>query len=247
MKPSPQLFGAVAGVLAAAGFVAWQRLRPPPCTGGVFLELRPPLAEAGPYHFRLLLDGGPEVCEFEVSLPVRESIDKRRCRRLLKLETRVEEGVTSLVGLALGASPDELTFELKRGADTIYNVELTPRYSPYEVRREDDRRFCGDRAFVQPACRRGSPECLPFRPNCDGPEDCAGGRVCCANPERGKEYGAKVASECRFRRSCQDGFGELVCHTDADCPNDMACEPDPLAKDFSPALSACRERKRAGR
>jgi hypothetical protein len=167
---SPQKLGAIAGIVVAAGFVLWQRLRPTPCTGGVFLELRPPLSEAGPYQVKFLLEGGPAVCEFELALPVRGSVDKTRCRFPLKIETRVQEGVTSLVGLALGASPDELSFQLKRGADVIYDTVLEPRYSPYEIRREDERSFCGDRAFLRPACRRGSPECLPFPANCDGPE-----------------------------------------------------------------------------
>jgi hypothetical protein len=242
MKPSPQLFGAIAGVVVMGGFVAWQRLRPPPCTGGVFLELRPPLAEAGPYHVKLELDGGPEVCEFELTLPVRDAIDKQRCRRLLKIETRVQEGVTSLVGLTLGASPEKLSFQVTRGADTIYDTELTPRYSPYEVRREDERRFCGDRALLEPACRRGSPECLPFRPNCDGPEDCPEKRACCLNPEQGKEYGRQAASECRSRRGCLDGFGQIACHGDVDCPSDMACDDDSFARHFTEPVRVCRER-----
>jgi hypothetical protein len=242
MRPTPQLLGAIAGVVVALGFVVWQRLRPPACSGGVFLELRPPLAEAGPYHFRLVLDGGPEVCEFELVLPVTGPVDKRRCRRALKLETRVEEGATSLVGLALGAAPDELALKIERGGDIIYDTELSPRYSPYAVRREDERQFCGDRAFLKPACRRGSAECLPFRARCDGPEDCSEQRSCCANPEQGREYGAKVATECRFRRGCLDSFGLVACHSDADCPTNMACDDDSVAKDFTPALRVCRER-----
>lgn len=243
MPFSPQKLGAIAGIVVAAGFVLWQRLRPAPCTGGVFLELRPPLSEAGPYQVKFLLEGGPAVCEFELALPVRGSVDKTRCRFPLKIETRVQEGVTSLVGLALGASPDELTFQLKRGADVIYDTVLEPRYSPYEIRREDERSFCGDRAFVRPACRRGSPECLPFPANCDGPEDCAEGRVCCANPDQGREYGAKVATECRFRRGCLDGFGVIACHGDAECPSDMSCDDAAIGRDFSPALRGCRDRK----
>lgn len=239
MKPSPQLLGAILGVVVAVGFVAYQRLRPAPCTGGVFLELRPPLAEAGPYHVKLVLDGGPEVCEFDLALPVKD-VDKSRCRRPLKIETRVQEGVTSLVGLTLGASPDELSFQMTRAGDVIYDTQLEPHYSPYEVRREDERRFCGDRAFLKPACRRGSPECLPFHPSCDGPEDCTDGRACCANPEQGKEYGARVATECRFRRNCLDSFGLLACHADADCPSAMRCNDDSVAKDFSPAVRVCR-------
>jgi hypothetical protein len=210
----------------------------------VFLELRPPLAEAGPYRFRLVLDGGPEVCEFELSLPVTGSVDKSRCRRALELSTRVQDGVTSLVGLALGASPEELALEVRRGADVIYDTTLAPTYSPYEVRREDERRFCGERAFLEPECRRGSPECLPFRASCDGPEDCADRRSCCANPEQGREYGVKVATECRSRQSCLDGFGSIACHSDADCPDDMACDDASIAKDFTPALRACSARKR---
>ena len=241
MRPTPQLLGAVAGVVAMLGYVAWKRLGPTPCTGGVFLELRPPLAEAGPYHFQLLLDGGPAVCEFDLALPVHGAVDKKLCRYALKLETRVQDGVTSLVGLALGVSPGELALRVTHDKDVIYDTGVALRYSPYEVRREDERAFCGDRAFAKPACRRGSPECLPFRPSCDGPEDCAGGKACCANPDQGKEYGARVATECRFRRGCLDSFGLIACHADADCPADMRCNGNAVAQDFSPALSTCRE------
>ena len=239
-KSSAPFLGACFGVLVATSWVAWQRLRPPPCTGGLFVELRPPLAMPGPYHFRFELDD--ERCEFDVALSLEGSVGKRACPKPLELDTRVQDGKTSLIGVAVGAAPEHVRLVVQRGPDVLYDTTVDPKYSPYAIRREDSKKFCGDRAFLKPECRRGSPGCAPYPALCDGPEDCAEGKSCCLSPEQGKEYGAAVATECVSRRRCLDGFGTLACHADADCPKDMACSDRSLEKYFQSVVVACGRR-----
>ena len=233
--------GACLGVLVATGWVVWQRLRPPPCTGGLFVELRPPLPMPGPYHVRFELDD--ERCEFDVALPIAGTVEKRACPKPLELETRVQDGRTSLIGVAVGAAPAHVRFVVQRGGDVLYDTALDPTYSPYAVRREDQKKFCGDRAFLKPECRPGSPGCVPYPAACDGPEDCSAGKSCCLSPEQGKEYGAAVATECVSRRRCLDSFGSLACHGDAECPADMACSDRSLEKYYRTPVLACQNRR----
>jgi hypothetical protein len=242
VKLTAPMLGAIAGVTVTAAFVIWDRTRPPSCTGAVFIELRPPLSEPGPYRFRLTLDGRDKPCEFEVPLPVRAPVNTAECGVALALETRVQAGQSSIVGLTIGAAPERLEFQVRSKAEAIYNVMLEPHYAPYETRREDSKRFCGDRAFVRPTCLRGSSQCVPFAVSCDGPEDCADGKACCVSPEWGREYGPHAASECSGRRSCLDRFAHIACHEDTDCPADMACGAFSLAADFARPLRSCAVR-----
>jgi hypothetical protein len=195
----------------------------------------------GPYHVRFELDD--ERCEFDVSLPISGSVDKRACPKPLELETRVQDGKTSLVGVAVGATPDHVRFVVQRGRAVLYDTSTEPSYSPYAVRREDEKKFCGDRAFLKPECRPGSPGCAPYPAACDGPEDCSGGKSCCLAPDQAKEYGAAVATECASRRRCLDSFGALACHTDAECPPDMACSDRSLEKYYRTPVLACQNRR----
>ncbi|HLV19934.1 MAG TPA: hypothetical protein VKZ49_03600 [Polyangiaceae bacterium] len=235
---APKL-GAILGVTLTAAFFAWERTRPPACPGAVFVELRPPLLDPGVYHFRWILDDGT-TCEHDQRLPPPKAPPRHACKLALALETRTTGARTSIVGLRLGAAPKKLRFEVKRDGEAIYAADLEPEYSPYEIRREDDKRFCGPRALLRPPCIRSSSQCLPFEPSCDGPEDCASDRVCCVDTDSGREFGAEAASQCRTRRACLDGFGAVACHRDADCPKTSRCGATPLSE-FRPALLVCEE------
>jgi hypothetical protein len=238
-KLAAQVLGALAAVLVM-GFVMWRQLGPRPCTGGVFLEFRPPLAEPGPYRFRLELQDRAKPCEFSVALPPAGEIDTSACEMALALKTRVQGTRHSIVGLTFGASPQNLKLRIDRGAERIYDVRVEPKYSPYPVRRGEDKRFCGEQAFVKPACVRGSSQCAPYRPTCDGPEDCPEHKVCCVSPEWGKEYGTQAASECVSARACLDRFARIACHESSACPKAMSCDDASLRAEFSEPILVCR-------
>ncbi|HVR18801.1 MAG TPA: hypothetical protein VMS65_03875 [Polyangiaceae bacterium] len=242
MKSKAQLLGAILGVTAMSGFVLWQRSRPSPCTGGVTIELRPPLAAPGPYHFHLELEGIRQPCELEVPFPIQGRVDTTTCGHAVELRTRVQGEESKIVGLTIGASPETLSFRVTRKGEVLYDAALTPKYGPYETLPSESRLFCGERALVAPPCVRGSSACAPYEPACDGPEDCSGGKTCCANPDFGREYGPLAATECSSARRCLDRFGFVACHTDADCPSDMTCADASLTKDFKRPLTACRSK-----
>jgi hypothetical protein len=242
-KTLAQRLGALAAMLAM-GFVFWERFRPPPCTGGVFVELHPPLSEPGPYQFRIALDTGAPPCEFSVPLPLpaKSVVDTKHCGMATELKTRVQGEHASIVGLTFGAAPKHLRFQLKRAGEIIYDLGIDPHYTPYPVRREENKRFCGEQAFVKPACVRGSSGCAPFVASCTGPEACTSPKVCCVSPEWGRDYGVKAASECSFSRGCLNRFGSIACHADSDCPKDMVCDDKSISAEFKPVLVTCRPR-----
>ncbi|HVJ14989.1 MAG TPA: hypothetical protein VM686_06095 [Polyangiaceae bacterium] len=237
-----RVLGGVAGLLLVGGWFAYERLRPPPCPGGLFVEFRPPLLAPGPYRFRLELDGGERVCSFEATPG--GNARKTDCKMALEITSRLQGDVQSIVGLAVAAAPERVRLEVKQGGELVYDTGLEPEYAPYAVRREDDRRFCGDRAFVKPSCIRGSSQCAPYAAACDGPEDCSAPKICCASAEWGREYGAKAASECSSLQGCLDRFARVACHGDGDCANGGLCTDGSLAAEFKPALKACQERQR---
>lgn len=237
-----QLLGAIFGVTMMSGYVLWRQTRPAPCTGGVTLELRPPLEAPGSYRFHIELEGIPQPCEFTVPFPVQGRVDTSKCGHAVELQTRVEGAVSKIVGLTIGASPESLLFRLTRNGERLYDASLTPKYGPYETPKSESRVFCGERALVTPPCVRGSSACAPYEPSCDGPEDCTGGKSCCASPDWGREYGPKAATECSSKRRCLDHFGFVACHADTDCPDDMACADASLSKDYKRPLLACRTR-----
>jgi hypothetical protein len=236
---TPGKLGAVLGSLVMLGAVVWQRTRAPECTGALFIELRPPLTEPDLYRFRLQLD--ERTCELQVPLPPRGRIDTKACGGLtLALDTRVQGTATSIVGLTVGAAPEELRFEVRRRDELLYDARLKPAYGPYATRREDSRRFCGDRAHVKPQCVRGSSACEPFKPVCATPESCPKGKVCCLNVDWAREYGASAAAECSAPRYCLDRFGQIACSKDDQCPRDMRCGDASVARSFDPPLLVCQ-------
>lgn len=239
-KNTAQLLGAIAATLFMA-FTFWERFRPPPCKGGVFIELHPPLSEPGPYQFRVELDASGSPCEFSVPLPLPANsvVDTKHCGMATELKSRTQGQHTWIVGLTIGAAPKQLRFQVKRGGEAIYDARVAPKYTPYPVSREENKRFCGEQAFVKPECIRGSSECAPFASSCTGPEACASPKVCCVSPEWGRDFGAKAASECSFSRGCQNRFGSIACHADADCPKGMTCDDKSLASEFKPELVIC--------
>lgn len=243
-KITAQVLGAFAAMLVM-GYSVWLRFRPPPCTGGLFIELHPPLSEPGPYRFRIALDAGAKPCEFSVPLPLpaKSVLDTKHCGLTMELRTLARGERTSIVGLALGASPKHFQFRVERNGEALYDARLEPKYTPYPTRREDNKRFCGEQAFVKPDCLRGSSECAPFPAACSGPEACAKSKVCCVSPEWGRDYGVNAASECSSARSCLDRFARIACRVDADCPKDMACDDTSLANEFKPSVIACRPRQ----
>jgi hypothetical protein len=226
-------------MVVGASWFAWARFRPPPCTGGVFIEFRPPLTP-GRYQFRLELDGGDRICEFE-ALPD-GTARKTHCKMPLEITTQMGGAEPSIISVTLGAAPEHLHIRVKQDSRAIYDTALEPEYAPYATRREDSKRFCGDRAFLKPSCIRGTLQCTPFRPTCTGTEDCSASDVCCASPEWGREYGAKAATQCSSTRACLDRFGRIACKKDADCPDGHACNDASLSAEFDPPLKACGSR-----
>jgi hypothetical protein len=237
------LLGASLGLLGMASYVLWKRTAPPPCTGAVFIELRPPLVTVGTYHFRLTLDGD-KPCEFDVPLPTKQRVDTKACDLRLALETRVQGASTSIVGLTLGAAPDRLGFRVQLNGESLYDTEVEPHYAPWATRREESKRFCGDSALVEPACRRGSSQCAPYAATC-APEGCPADQVCCASPEQAHEYGVYAATQCSSRQGCLNRFGKIACKKDADCGESASCSDTSLARDFKPPISVCAERRTA--
>jgi hypothetical protein len=243
VKPKlAHLLGAGLGVLSTTAYVVWKRTSPPPCTGAVFIELRPPLIEPGPYHFRITLDRSDPPCDFDVPLPMKQRVDTKACDMALTLDTRVNGSTSSIVGLTLGAAPDRLGFLVRRNGEKIYDTEIEPRYAPYATRREESKRFCGDRAFVQPQCVRGSSQCAPYPASCSGPRACPDGKVCCVSPEQAREYGTNTATECSSARACLDRFGLIACASDADCREGSSCTDKSVTREFTPPLTVCSQR-----
>lgn len=237
-KSGAQILGAGAAMLLGSFYLGWRVLRGPACHGAVFFELRPPLPAPGPYHFRLDFDEGDKLCEFDVS-PDSRGVQETGCGMALEVQSRVQGTQASIVGLTVAGAPEKLRFSVKRGADTIYDAELEPKYAPYDTPYADSHRFCGERAFLKPSCRRGSAACAPYAAVCDGPEDCEQGKVCCVSPEWGLEYGAHAATECASRARCLARLARFACHGDADCPKGMACTDGSLRAEFAPPLAAC--------
>jgi hypothetical protein len=233
--------GIVGAALAIAG-VVWLRTRVPPCPGAVTLEFHPPLADLGRYEFRLDL-GGDKPCEFAVSLPQTASTVKPSgCGMARELRTQVRDGQVSITELSFAAAPEHFHLRVTRNAEPVYDLNLEPKYAPYETTRADNKHFCGDRARVVPACLRGSSECAPFPLSCIGPEGCAHGSSCCLTPDWGRDFGPRAASECAGQNSCFSHFGHLACHADSDCPSDLQCVASPLASDFSAVVRTCEHR-----
>jgi hypothetical protein len=172
------------------------------------------------------------------------AVDTKHCGLTMELKTLTQGEHSVIAGLTVGASPKRFQFQVKRNGESIYDARLEPVYTPYPTRREDHKRFCGEQAFVKPECERGSPECAPFATPCSGPEGCEKPKVCCLSPEWGRDYGVKAASECGFTRGCLDRFARIACHTDLDCPKDMACNDTTLMNEFKPGVTACGARQR---
>ena len=119
-----RLLGAILGITVMSGYVLWRRMRPAPCTGGVTLELRPPLEAPGTYRFHVELDGIPQPCEFAVPFPVQGRVDTSTCGHAVELRTRVEGAVSKIVGLTIGAAPESLLFRLTRNGERLYDAVL---------------------------------------------------------------------------------------------------------------------------
>lgn len=238
---TPSRAGAVAGALLALIWVVWTRVREAPCPGAVTVEFHPPLPSPGQYRFWLGLPDRPP-CEFEVTLPGAERKTSAGCGLARELKTVVRGRETSLVALNFGAAPDRFELRIRRGRELVYDVTLSPKYAPYPTLRTENRRLCGDRARVVPACLRGSSACAPFPARCTGPAECGPGQSCCLTPEWGLEFGVTAASECQSSRDCLAHFGHIGCHSDADCSADQRCQATALARDYTPRVLTCQNR-----
>lgn len=235
----------VGALLAVAG-VAWLRTRKPPCPGAVTLEFHPPLTEPGNYRLSLAWPGSAP-CAFSFSLPLAADVATQKkpgCGLALGLRTQAQAGVASVSGLIFAAAPAHFHLGLQRNQESIYDLEVEPKYAPYETTRAEDKHFCGDRALVQPQCARGTSECAPYPASCAGPSDCAGKQVCCLTPEWARDYGPHAGSACTASSSCFAHLGHLGCRSDADCPSDMSCTDASFRAEFTPAVTACESRKR---
>jgi len=93
---------------------------------------------------------------------------------------------------------------------------------------------CGSARCVvgQQACcvTAASSTCIPLSGiclggaarRCDGPEDCDGGRICCAHPDPQGGY----RSACNRPMECAQMGGATICRTAADCPGvNRTCAP----------------------
>jgi hypothetical protein len=238
---SARILGGVAGVLIALSWLLWQATRPAPCSGAVFVEFGPPLTTPGPYRFTLTLDR-EAPCSFQVALPPVGVVDTSACALALDLTVRGDAKAATITALTVGASPSTLQLRVERGEEVVYDTTLKPQYAEYAARREDDPRFCGQRAHVEPACVRGSSQCVPYRPACRGPSDCPRRQVCCISPDQALEYGVGAAARCISRDSCETSYGALACRSDDDCPNERSCDDERFEPDFEPSVTTCRTR-----
>ena len=245
-KTRAELLGALAAVLLVGGWVLWKKLAPRPCTGAVFIDFAPPLPAPGPYRFRLRLDAAATRCEFEVPFPDPGAVSTASCQMRIELSTRGRGPDSSITGLAVGAHPKRLRLEVRRGSELVYDADLQPDYSAYPTTREESKRMCGSRASLVPDCIRNTSVCLPFRPACDGPEDCPPRKRCCASVDQGRRYGAPAAATCEFESRCAERFGLIACHASGDCPSDAPCRPAPFGADFAPALLTCEAQAPTG-
>jgi len=68
--------------------------------------------------------------------------------------------------------------------------------------------------------------CMGVASDCDGPEDCGAGQVCCASRDSSGGFGARCADSCGGGGTIGGGFE--LCHDAMDCSDraDMCC---PLA------------------
>ncbi len=234
--------GGIIGALLAVSWVVWSRVRAAPCPGAVTIEFHPPLADPGLYSFQLDL-GAPKPCQFSLALPQSGTpAAATGCGMARELRTQSRDGAVSVAALTFAAAPERFHFRLLRNAEPIYELDIEPKYAPYETARADDKHFCGERARVVPACVHGSSECEPFPSSCTGPDACARGQACCLTPEWGRDFGPRAASECAPRNSCFAHFGHLACHADSDCPADFQCMDSALSHGFTPALRTCEPR-----
>lgn len=234
-----KVLGALAAVLAVSLGLLVSKLRPPPCSGAVFFEFRPPLGEPGSYQLSVDLDHGKRHCELEISLPLVKGPDKSRCPLAVELKTQGHKSASQLVTFAVGDAPEHVRLTVRHGKTLLYDAELTPEYSPYAIERAQGPKFCGDRAFVKPSCIRGTSQCWPFPARCDGPEDCKGKQVCCVDPEWGASYGPSTATECTSQSRCLGRVAEVACRADDDCPQGTKCRRAPYAEQFRGELSVC--------
>jgi hypothetical protein len=243
-RSQAQVFGATAGVLVALTWVIWSRVRPSECSGGVTAEFHPPLVEAGNYAFRITLDDD-RSCEFKLSLPLDSSaktLNRTQCKMAIELRTRDLRGRFALTGFTFAAAPEHFQLRASRNAEVLYDTKVKPKYAPYETTRAESKHFCGERAFVEPPCVRGSSACPPYPVSCDGPEDCPEKKTCCAAPEWGRDWGANAAAECASSQNCLDNLGHIACHADGDCPASMTCSDASMKDHFKPPLTMCKPR-----
>ena len=239
-KTAAQVLGGLTGAILVLAWIGAKALRPPPCHGGVFVELRPPLEAPGPYRFEISMPGEREACRFEVPLPLVGPVNTSQCPVVLELETEGQGLRSTIVRLAVGATPERFRLKVHRAAEAVYDAELRPRYLSEPVPREQSRRFCGRQALVRPECVKGSSQCAPFRADCDGPEDCPGEQACCTSLDWGQKYGAKLATACLPWRRCLQRYARVACHTTDDCPEGMICNDNSWHSDFEPPVVTCR-------
>lgn len=72
---------------------------------------------------------------------------------------------------------------------------------------------------------------------CDGPEDCASGDVCCIS------VGAMAlgGSGCSKASDCETtSMQQVACHGGGDCPSGTTCQPADNASMFVPTLLGCK-------
>ncbi len=233
------LLGALAALLVGGAWMAWKMSRPRPCSGALFVEFHPPLTRPGSYEFALQWqDEAPRRCELRVPLPPSGPVDTRGCNVKTELLLEGTEAEPRIARLALGASPAEVRLRVTHGTERIYDAVLSPAYADYPTTREES--FCGPRALVEPACRRGTADCAPYPLVCDGPEDCGQGEICCVSRDWARESGARAGSHCTTTRRCLDRFASVACHDDTQCPTPMTCKDRSQSADFAAPVELCR-------
>jgi hypothetical protein len=243
-----QVLGALLAILLVGGVLLIGRSLPPPCHGALRLELRPPLKGPGPFVFALDTFDAEAVaptqhCEFEVRLDKEATITRKQCAYPWQLQLRGSPGPIAITGLLLGVTPARLALSIRDPHEALFDTTLTPNYANGMVALRPEggeERFCGSSALLKVPCVEGSAQCTPFHALCDGPEDCPAGKVCCAAPAWGLEYGAANAMECSSRATCVARIESFVaCHSDEHCVKPDVCADDPAGRSFTPVLRLC--------
>ena len=91
--------------------------------------------------------------------------------------------------------------------------------------------FTSTGGVLDPQCQQSGSTCIGPDIECDGPEDCGGGEVCCSVPAGGNN---NVNFECRQASNCTDSSYRIVCGNDwTVCASGQKCIPHPWVPQYN--------------